>query len=109
MSVLTQMLSVQRKKYTGKAGTIVICDTSGFHRGGHVVDRDRYLYYSYYLTDGAYGLNEFVKNCHYRLESTDDIPLSPAADYAIQIWKKSANVAGPNTGSTGADVRPLEV
>jgi hypothetical protein len=36
---------------TGSAGTIVICDTSGFHRGGFARSKSRILSYHTYLSD----------------------------------------------------------
>jgi hypothetical protein len=78
---------MQRRHYTGKAGTIVIVDTSGLHRGGHVLDRDRYLYHTYFLTDGAYDLDQFVKLYGYHIKPQNGVQLSPAADYAIGMWK----------------------
>lgn len=31
------------KRYTGKAGTIIFCDTSGYHRGGYATGRERIM------------------------------------------------------------------
>lgn len=36
---------------TGSAGTVVICDTSGFHRGGFARSKPRILSYHTYLSD----------------------------------------------------------
>jgi phytanoyl-CoA dioxygenase PhyH len=91
----------QRKKYTGKAGTIVICDTSGLHRGGHVLSNDRFLFYTYYLTDGAYDLSKFVERYGYTLKGEDNTFLSPAAEFAIEMWRKHSmhGAAGASASS----------
>lgn len=43
----------QIKICTGKAGTMIFCDTRGLHKGGHAAQNPRYLYNVVYLTDGA--------------------------------------------------------
>jgi ectoine hydroxylase-related dioxygenase (phytanoyl-CoA dioxygenase family) len=70
----------QRRICTGKAGTIVICDSSGIHRGGHAVSRDRYVLNTYYATDGGHS----VKKQRCRLEPHDRGALSRVAEYAIE-------------------------
>lgn len=38
---------------TGKAGTIIFCDTSGLHRGGYASSHQRFMYTSAYLTNAS--------------------------------------------------------
>lgn len=38
---------------TGKAGTFVLCDTSGLHRGGYATTANRFMYTSVYTTPGS--------------------------------------------------------
>jgi Phytanoyl-CoA dioxygenase (PhyH) len=44
-----------RVTLTGPAGTVVFCDTSGFHRGGFARSRPRILSYHTYLSSDAQG------------------------------------------------------
>jgi hypothetical protein len=65
---------------TGPPGTMVICDTSGFHRGGFARSRPRILSYLTYLSDEA-------NSRHRRKFDVDwsdwDAELSPAARHAL--------------------------
>lgn len=65
---------------TGPPGTIVMCDTSGFHRGGFARTKPRILSYHTYLSDEA-------EQRHKRLfrvdSSSEDQPQSGAARYAL--------------------------
>lgn len=38
---------------TGKAGTIIFCDTSGLHRGGHAKTSNRFMYTSVYTSPAS--------------------------------------------------------
>jgi hypothetical protein len=38
---------------TAPAGTLIFCDTSGFHRGGHVTERPRKLWVFHYVSPAA--------------------------------------------------------
>ncbi len=38
---------------TGRAGTIIFCDTKGLHKGGHATKDPRILFNAVYLTEGA--------------------------------------------------------
>lgn len=42
-----------RQVCTGKAGTIIFCDTSGLHRGGHAKSNNRFMYTSIYESAAA--------------------------------------------------------
>jgi hypothetical protein len=65
---------------TGPPGTMVICDTSGFHRGGFARSKPRILSYLTYLSDDA-------SRRHRRKFDVDwsawDGELSPPARYAL--------------------------
>jgi hypothetical protein len=65
---------------TGPPGTMVICDTSGFHRGGFARSKPRILSYLTYLSDEG-------NRRHRRKFDVDwsggDAELSPAARYAL--------------------------
>lgn len=38
---------------TGRAGTIIFCDTSGFHKGGYATQNERIMFTAGYRTNGA--------------------------------------------------------
>jgi hypothetical protein len=70
-----------RVTLTGPAGTIVFCDTSGFHRGGYARSRPRVLSYNTYISAEA-------EEGHKRLFDVDwssggaDLP--PESRYALE-------------------------
>lgn len=45
---------------TGRAGTIIFCDTSGLHRGGHSIGKRRIMFAGTYLTQA--GLRDHKRN-----------------------------------------------
>jgi len=50
-------------KGSGKKGTIILCDTHGFHRGGYCIDGDRKLMTLMYLRASLFMSNQFkLKN-----------------------------------------------
>jgi hypothetical protein len=38
---------------TGKAGTVIFCDTSGLHRGGYATEKERIMFTAGYITDAS--------------------------------------------------------
>ena len=70
-----------RMTLTGPPGTIVMCDTSGFHRGGYARSKPRIVSYLTYLSDGG--------NSQHRRKFTVDWTvgaegLSPASRFALE-------------------------
>ena len=63
----------------GPPGTIIICDTSGFHRGGYARSKPRILSYLTYLSDDG---NRRHRR-KFDVDLTADGDLSPAARYAL--------------------------
>lgn len=64
---------------TGKAGTILFCDTSGFHRGGHATSKERLMFTVHYAAP------TFSEGCRY-LVSNDQLERvrhDPALHYAL--------------------------
>lgn len=43
----------EQRSYSGPAGTIIVCDTSGFHRGGFAEERPRVLSYHTFVSPGS--------------------------------------------------------
>lgn len=39
--------------YTGRAGTVVFCDTSGLHKGGYATEKERIMFTAGYLTNAS--------------------------------------------------------
>lgn len=66
---------------TGGPGTVVICDTSGFHRGGYARSKPRVLAYLTYLSEAASGRHRRKFDVDW---VGDDGSLSPAARYALE-------------------------
>jgi len=72
--------SSQVKVCTGRAGTLVLCDTHGLHQGGRSVSDPRFLFTANYASDAA--------NAPYLLEvpstvATKELP--PAARFALRL------------------------
>lgn len=71
-----------RKTCTGQAGTIVFCNTAGFHRGGFCKSKARILAHWKYLSPAALASYE-NRLCHF--ESTPQGgDVSPAGRFAIE-------------------------
>ncbi len=64
---------------TGPPGTIVVCDTSGFHRGGFARSKPRILSYLTYLSDEGNSLHRRK----FDVDWAGGEELSPAARYAL--------------------------
>lgn len=43
---------------TGRAGTIIFCDTSGLHKGGHSIDKRRLMFAATYVTQAGLKYNK---------------------------------------------------
>ena len=64
----------------GERGSIIISDTSGFHKGGRTSSQPRKVLVAFFTTDAG------VDQHSYRLPETIDInSLSPAAKYALRL------------------------
>jgi hypothetical protein len=70
-----------RQVCTGKAGTLIFCDTTGFHKGGHPTLGARLLFHGFYTTNA--GKPIITKEKKYSLKIPGINSLSPAARYAI--------------------------
>ena len=69
---------VDRLMVTGPAGTIIFCDTSGFHRGGAAKTKPRILSYHTYVRPST------EKSARFRVRWRDDGEgLSPQARFAL--------------------------
>jgi hypothetical protein len=71
----------QRKICTGKAGTLIFCDTTGFHKGGHPTTGARFLFNAVYTTNASVPLARGVGQFFLK-GSRKHFP-SPAASYAV--------------------------
>jgi len=69
----------QVKVITGRAGTLVLCDTTGLHRGGHPTHDLRVLFHSVYTTNAGVSFN----GTRYSLVGTPNQQLTVAEEYAI--------------------------
>lgn len=63
---------------TGKAGSIIFCDTAGLHRGGHAKSKSRFMFTAFYPST-----HWTEKTLFTIAPSVKEAPLSPAARYAL--------------------------
>ncbi len=70
-----------RKKCIGKAGTLIFCDTIGFHKGGDLVIEGRLLFNAVYTTNA--GVPVITAQPYYRISEMRTDTLSVAAQYAV--------------------------
>jgi hypothetical protein len=76
-----QFSAQQRKVCTGKAGTLIFCDTTGFHKGGHATTGSRFLFNTVYTTNASEPIaRRWTPHCTVTSSSSD---LSAAARYAV--------------------------
>ena len=68
-----------QKIYTGKAGSVIFCDTSGIHRGGYATSKERLM------STFFYSAKTFKEEKRYRVPKhiEADRPLSPESFYAL--------------------------
>ncbi len=72
---------VERLRCTGSPGTLIFCDTDGFHRGGIATARPRILATWTFVTPASIGI---TSRRRFTLSPTDDYSdLSPAARFAL--------------------------
>lgn len=65
---------------TGPAGTVIFCDTSGLHKGGHATKRIRTMFTAFYTSPW------WVERSHYRLPTDMTThEYSPDAAYALSV------------------------
>jgi len=70
-----------RKVCTGKAGTLIFCDTTGFHKGGHPKAGTRFLFNAVYLPNSSEPIANKYK--FYSVRGAGNDLQYPAARYAI--------------------------
>lgn len=77
-AVEARVSSADIKVCTGRAGTVIFCDTAGLHRGGYATNGERWM-----MTAG-YSSPAILKPRHYRkLESFEEQKLGPLASLAL--------------------------
>jgi hypothetical protein len=79
-AVEAQFTPAQRKVCTGAAGTLILADTSGLHRGGHAAQRPRLLFHAIYASDGV---APALKTPNYRCASELYTAVGAIARHAI--------------------------
>ena len=72
------ILESEHQIMTGKAGTIIFCDTTGLHRGGYATGKERIM------TTFAYGAQTFRENIAYTCTNLPYSTLSLSAQAAVQ-------------------------
>ena len=78
----------QRQVCTGKAGTLIFCDTSGFHKGGHPVTEGRLLFTAVYTTNA--GVPVIKRSKPFSISELGSDLFNPAAEYAISHLKEQS-------------------
>ena len=68
---------------TGKAGTIIFCDTRGIHRGGHALSKERVMLTLGYCSPASLWPLRYRYPAEFGKDTLDNLPLSPAARYAL--------------------------
>lgn len=72
------------KKMTGKAGTVIFCDTSGIHKGGYATKNERLMFTAFFSS------TSFIENPTYSFTKDfkiADISISQEARFAISQGK----------------------
>jgi hypothetical protein len=65
---------------TGRAGTVIFCDTGGLHKGGYATDKERIMFTGGYCSSAA------IRHLRFRYPEgfqADTAKLSPAAQFAL--------------------------
>ena len=71
------------KTLTGKKGTIIFADTSGFHRGGYVKEGIRHMCQGVFLRPNTFHYSAHEPSKHNINNDEKKYDLSPLAEYAI--------------------------
>jgi hypothetical protein len=71
----------RRTSCTGPAGTVVLCDATGLHRGGHVISGHRLIFYALYSADT--GRPRGPGYSYDRVLGAADESLRPPQKYAV--------------------------
>ncbi|HET8696159.1 MAG TPA: phytanoyl-CoA dioxygenase family protein [Gammaproteobacteria bacterium] len=66
---------------TGKAGTLIFADTTGFHRGGQPTSGARLLFNTVYTSNASIPL--VLKRREFRMTGSPESPLDELASYAV--------------------------
>ena len=54
IKIINEKFGDQSISCTGDAGTIIFCDTTGLHKGGHSISKPRYLLNACFRSNGSY-------------------------------------------------------
>jgi hypothetical protein len=79
----------KRRICIGKAGTLIFCNTTGFHKGGHPTAGARFLLNSVYTTNSSHPLARGVGQ--FFLNGSRNHFQTPAANYAVGLLGDLAN------------------
>lgn len=69
---------------TGRAGTVIFCDTSGLHRGGYATQKERIMFTAAYRSNSAFSGSR-LRWREMNEEWWDKIQQDPALRYASQL------------------------
>lgn len=78
----------QRQACTGKAGTLIFADTTGFHKGGDPLTEGRLLFTAVYTTNA--GVPVIRRSKLFSISELGSHLFSPSAEYAISHLKEQS-------------------
>lgn len=67
------------RTFTGKAGTVIFCDTTGIHRGGFATEKERIMFTAFYSADTYSEQTRYTLPVDFQMKK-----LVPEAQYAVQ-------------------------
>jgi hypothetical protein len=73
----------------GKAGTLIFCDTTGFHKGGHPTKDFRLLFNAVYMTNAGALLHEKRFGRAYSIADWTGEPFGSLGKYAVSLQRTS--------------------
>lgn len=59
-AVENEIYATDLKVCTGKAGTVIFCDTSGLHKGGYATEKERIMFTAGYITNASSWVQQFT-------------------------------------------------
>ena len=70
-----RVISTAPKICTGRAGTIIFCDTTGLHKGGYSTHKERIMFTALYKYNLRHTPPQFVYSSNFKEASQDFTPL----------------------------------
>ena len=91
-SVAEKVSEANFKIATGKAGTVLFCDTAGIHRGGHARSKQRLMFTGGFCSQASLWLPKFLYPAENEVEKIPE----DSVRYALQPWYDRTKVSTEN-------------